>query len=117
MSRGHADVVLIGADRVAANGDTANKVGSYSLALGAARAGVPFIVVAPESTVDLDTPSGDVIEIEDRGPTEVVEFNGTPVAPPNTRAMNPAFDVTPVDLITALVTEERVVRFDEGEPL
>jgi len=73
LSRGHADVVLIGADRVAANGDTANKVGSYSLALGAARAGVPFIVVAPESTVDLDTPSGDVIEIEDRGPTEVVE--------------------------------------------
>ncbi|HLU52809.1 MAG TPA: S-methyl-5-thioribose-1-phosphate isomerase [Acidimicrobiia bacterium] len=117
LSRGHADVVLIGADRVAANGDTANKVGSYSLALGAARAGVPFIVVAPESTVDLDTPSGDVIEIEDRGPTEVVEFNGTPVAPPNTRAMNPAFDVTPVDLITALVTEKRVVRFDEGEPL
>lgn len=117
LSRGHADVVLIGADRVAANGDTANKIGSYSLALGAARAGVPFIVVAPESSIDLDTPSGDVIEIEDRGPTEVVGFNGTPIAPPGTLAINPAFDVTPVDLITALVTEKRVVRFDRGEKI
>ena len=117
LSRGLADVVLIGADRVAANGDTANKIGSFSLALGAARAGVPFIVVAPESTIDLDTPNGEVIEIEDRGPAEVVGFNGTPTAPPGTQAINPAFDVTPVDLITALVTEERVVRFDRGEKL
>ena len=117
LSRGLADVVLIGADRVAANGDTANKIGSFSLALGAARAVVPFIVVAPESTIDLDTPNGEVIEIEDRGPAEVVGFNGTPTAPPGTQAINPAFDVTPVDLITALVTEERVVRFDRGEKL
>lgn len=115
LSRGTADVVLIGADRVAANGDTANKIGSYSLALGAARAGVPFIVVAPESTVDLDTASGADIEIEDRGSAEVVAFGGHPTAPPGTAAVNPAFDVTPVDLITALVTEERVVRFDRDE--
>lgn len=117
LSRGGADVVLIGADRVAANGDTANKIGSYSLALGAARAGVPFVVVAPESTVDLSTPSGDAIEIEDRGPGEVVAAHGQPIAPPDTDAINPAFDVTPVDLITALVTERRVVRFDAGETL
>lgn len=117
LSRGVADVVLIGADRIAASGDTANKIGSYSLALGAARAGVPFIVVAPESTVDLDTPGGSAIEIEDRGPTEVVSAHGQPIAPPETDAINPAFDVTPVELITALVTERRVVRFDAGETL
>lgn len=117
LSRGAADVVLIGSDRVAANGDTANKIGSFSLALGARHAGVPFIVVAPESTVDLDTPTGAIIEIEDRGRTEVISAHGTPLAPPETQAINPAFDVTPVDLITALVTERRVVRFDRNETL
>ena len=117
LARGAADVVLIGADRVAANGDTANKIGSYSLGLGAARAGIPFLVVAPESTVDLDTPSGDAIEIEDRGSEEVASVRGVPVAPEGTPGVNPAFDVTPVDLITALVTDERVVRFDRGEQL
>lgn len=117
LSRGMADVVLIGADRVAANGDTANKIGSFSLALGAAHAGVPFIVVAPESTVDADTASGAEIEIEDRGPAEVIGFNGTLSAPTGTPAVNLAFDVTPVDLITALVTEDRVVRLDKGETI
>lgn len=117
LSRGGADVVLIGADRVAANGDTANKIGSFSLALGAAHAGVPFIVVAPESTIDMDTPTGADIEIEDRGPAEVVGFGDTLASPAGTEAVNPAFDVTPVDLITALVTEKRVVRFDRGETL
>lgn len=117
LARGAADVVLIGADRVAANGDTANKIGSYSLALGAARAGVPFLVVAPESTVDVATASGADIEIEDRGPAEVVAWGGVATAPPGTDAVNPAFDVTPVDLITALVTDRRVVRFDQGEKL
>lgn len=110
LARGMADVVLIGADRVAANGDTANKIGSFSLALGAANAGVPFIVVAPESTVDLDTPTGADIEIEDRGPAEVIGFRDQPVAPEGAAAINPAFDVTPASLITALVTERRVVR-------
>jgi methylthioribose-1-phosphate isomerase len=117
LSRDAADVVLIGADRVAANGDTANKIGSFSLALGAARAGVPFVVVAPESTVDLATPDGGAIEIEDRGPAEVVSAHGHAIAPPDTDAINPAFDVTPVDLITALVTDRRVIRFDSGETL
>ena len=117
LARGAADVVLIGADRVAANGDTANKIGSFSLALGAARAGVPFVVVAPESTVDPATPTGAEIEIEDRGADEVVAVRGVPVAPPGTEAVNPAFDVTPVDLIAALVTDTRVVRFDRGESL
>lgn len=117
LARGAADVVLIGADRVAANGDTANKIGSYSLALGAARAAVPFIVVAPESTVDLDTASGAEVEIEDRGSAEVICFGDDLTAPPGTDALNPAFDVTPVDLITALVTDQRVVRFSEGHTL
>lgn len=117
LSRGAADVVVVGADRVAANGDTANKIGTFSLALGAARAGIPFIVIAPESTVDMNTPSGSDIEIEDRGPAEVVGFDGHLAAPQETPAVNPAFDITPVDLITALVTEARVVRFDQGMSL
>ncbi|MFI6481855.1 S-methyl-5-thioribose-1-phosphate isomerase [Nonomuraea sp. NPDC050663] len=103
------DAVLIGADRVAANGDTANKIGSYALALGAKRAGVPFIVVAPESTIDAATPTGEHIEIEDRGDDEVVTVRGVRLAPEGSRALNPAFDVTPNDLITAIVTEARVI--------
>jgi methylthioribose-1-phosphate isomerase len=114
LSRGVADVVLIGADRIAANGDTANKVGSFSLALGAKFAGVPFIVVAPESTVDPATATGADIEIEDRGAAEVVTFRGHPTSPPGTNAINPAFDVTPVELITALVTDQRVVRYRDA---
>ncbi|WP_049577348.1 S-methyl-5-thioribose-1-phosphate isomerase [Nonomuraea sp. SBT364] len=110
LARGGVDAVLIGADRIAANGDTANKIGSYALALGAERAGVPFIVVAPESTIDAATPSGDHIEIEDRGAEEIVSVAGVRVAPEGTRALNPAFDVTPHDLITAIVTERRVIR-------
>ncbi len=113
LARGLADVVLIGADRIAANGDTANKIGSYSLALGAARAGVPFIVVAPETTMDVDTASGADIEIEDRGPGEIVAFHGQPSAAAGSNALNPAFDVTPADLITAIVTDKRVIRLDK----
>jgi methylthioribose-1-phosphate isomerase len=109
LAQGAADVVLIGADRVAANGDTANKIGSFSLALGAAHAGVPFIVVAPESTLDEATPDGSGIVIEDRGPDEVTSVLGRPLAPAGTRAINPAFDLTPASLITALVTERRVI--------
>jgi methylthioribose-1-phosphate isomerase len=98
----HVDVVVVGADRVAANGDVCNKVGTYPLALAAQRSGVPFIVAAPESTLDLATPSGDAIEIELRSPREVVAWD--------TPALNPAFDVTPADLVTAIVTERRVLR-------
>ncbi|MBB5077551.1 S-methyl-5-thioribose-1-phosphate isomerase [Nonomuraea endophytica] len=110
LARGGIDAVLIGADRIAANGDVANKIGSYALALGAERAGVPFIVVAPESTIDEGTPSGDQIAIEDRGSEEVTTIQGVRLAPKGTEAVNPAFDVTPHDLVTAIVTERRVIR-------
>jgi methylthioribose-1-phosphate isomerase len=105
LRRGLADAVIVGCDRVAANGDTANKVGTYSHALAAQAAGVPFLVAGPTSTIDLATPDGDAIEIEDRAPTEVTSFDGIPTAPPGTPALNPAFDVTPAPLVTALVTE------------
>nr|WP_223160170.1 MULTISPECIES: S-methyl-5-thioribose-1-phosphate isomerase [unclassified Leucobacter] len=117
LSRGIADAVFIGADRIAANGDSANKIGSFSLALAAKHAGVPFIVVAPETTVDMLTLSGTDIEIEDRGSAEVGGFGGTRTAPEGTQAVNPAFDVTPHELITAIVTDRRVIRLDRGETL
>jgi methylthioribose-1-phosphate isomerase len=112
---GGADVVLIGADRIARNGDTANKIGSLSLAIAARRAGVPLLVVAPESTIDQATASGADIPIEERASDEVTGFRGVRTAPTGTRAMNPAFDVTPADLITAIVTDRRVVRLDRGD--
>lgn len=117
LSRGLADVVVIGADRIAANGDTANKIGSFSLALAAQHAGIPFLVVAPESTVDMSTAHGGDIEIEDRGSAEVVAFGGIRTAPEGTSAINPAFDVTPANLITAIVTDRRAVRLDQGDTL
>jgi methylthioribose-1-phosphate isomerase len=100
------DVVVVGADRVAVNGDVCNKVGTYALALAAQHAGVPFIVAAPESTLDPATASGDAIQIELRSPSEVVAWD--------TPALNPAFDVTPADLVTAIVTERRVIRPAQG---
>lgn len=115
LARGLADAVLIGADRITANGDTANKVGSFSLALAARHAGVPFLVIAPESTVDVATPNGAAIEIEDRGAVEVVTFAGMQTAPEGTAAVNPAFDVTPAELITAIVTERRVIWPGRGQ--
>jgi methylthioribose-1-phosphate isomerase len=115
LARGGADVVLIGADRIARNGDTANKVGSLSLAIAARHAGVPLLVVAPESTVDLATPSGADIPIEERADDEVTTFRGVRTAPAGARALNPAFDVTPASLVTAIVTDRRVVRLDRGE--
>jgi methylthioribose-1-phosphate isomerase len=107
--RGLVDVAVIGADRIAANGDTANKVGSVALALACARVGVPFVVAAPSSTVDVATPTGDDIVIEERAHDEVLSVGGVRVAPPGARAFNPAFDVTPHDLISAIVTERGVV--------
>jgi S-methyl-5-thioribose-1-phosphate isomerase len=115
IARGLVDAVVVGADRVAANGDVANKIGTYPLALAAARAGVPFVVAAPESTVDPATADGAAIEVEDRDEGEVVTWDGRPVAPAGARAVNPAFDVTPADLVTALVTERRIVRPAAGE--
>ncbi|HET6257075.1 MAG TPA: S-methyl-5-thioribose-1-phosphate isomerase [Pseudonocardia sp.] len=110
IARGLVDAVVVGADRVAANGDVANKIGTYPLAHAAARAGVPFVVAAPESTLDPDTPDGDAIEIEERAASEVLAFGGSAAAPAGSEVWNPAFDVTPADLVTAIVTEERVWR-------
>jgi methylthioribose-1-phosphate isomerase len=110
IARGLVDAVVVGADRVAANGDVANKIGTYPLALAAARAGIPFLVAIPESTFDPATASGADIEIEDRDPDEVLVINGRRMAPAGTPAWNPAFDVTPADLVTAVVTEDRVWR-------
>jgi methylthioribose-1-phosphate isomerase len=115
MARGELDAVILGADRICANGDTVNKIGSYAHALGANRAGIPFIVVAPESTVDHHTAGGADVEIEDRGGAEVLAIGGTELAPAGSSAVNPAFDVTPHDLITAIVTDRRVIRLDRGE--
>jgi methylthioribose-1-phosphate isomerase len=115
LARGLADIVLIGADRITANGDTANKVGSLALALGARHAGVPLLVVAPETSIDLATPDGSRIEIEERPSDEVTAFRGIATAPAGTRTLNPAFDVTPASLVTAIVTDRRVVRLDRGE--
>lgn len=116
MARGEVDVVIVGADRIAANGDTANKVGTYTLAVLAARHGIPFYIAAPISTVDLDTPDGAAIPIEERKAAEVLQVRGVPIAPPGTEVRNPAFDVTPAELITGIVTDEGVVTapFDEG---
>jgi methylthioribose-1-phosphate isomerase len=108
-ARGEVDAVIVGADRICANGDVVNKIGTYAHALGAARAGIPFVVVAPESTVDPDTPTGAAVEIEDRSAAEVLSYHGTPTTPPGAAAVNPAFDVTPHDLVTAIVTDTRVL--------
>jgi S-methyl-5-thioribose-1-phosphate isomerase len=110
IARGRVDAVLVGADRVAGNGDVANKIGTYPLALAAKRSSVPFIVVAPESSLDPAAPRGDVIPIEQRAESEVLEVAGVRVAPAEARAENPAFDVTPADLVTAIITEDRVIR-------
>ncbi|PRI10533.1 S-methyl-5-thioribose-1-phosphate isomerase [Leucobacter massiliensis] len=107
--RGLVDFAVIGADRITADGDTANKVGSVALALACQRRGIPFVVAAPHSTVDPGTATGDLIEIEERGDEEVLAFGGVTVATPGVRAFNPAFDVTPHDLISAIVTERGVV--------
>jgi methylthioribose-1-phosphate isomerase len=116
MSRGEVDVVIVGADRVAANGDTANKVGTYTLAVLAARHGIPFLVCAPTSSIDTATPDGDAIEIEERSADEVLEIRGVRIAPPETAVRNPSFDVTPAELISGIVTEEGVVHapFEPG---
>jgi hypothetical protein len=104
MAQGKVDVILVGADRIAANGDTANKIGTYTLAVLAKRHGVPFVVCAPLSSVDLDTKDGAAIPIEDRSAAEVTEIRGIRIAPAGTDVRNPAFDVTPAELITAIVT-------------
>ncbi len=110
MAEGQVDLVLTGADRIAADGSVANKVGTYGLAVLARHHGVPFVVVAPVSTVDLDTPDGASITVEHRPAGEVTCFAGQQATPAGTPAYNPAFDVTPPDLVTAIVTEEGVIQ-------
>jgi S-methyl-5-thioribose-1-phosphate isomerase len=108
IARGEVDAVVVGADRVAANGDVANKVGTYPLALAAREAGIPFVVAAPTSTLDAATPTGAEIVVEERGAEEVLRVGGRLVAPEGTPVRNPAFDVTPAELVTALVTEQGI---------
>ena len=117
MSRGEVDLVIVGADRVAANGDTANKVGTYPLAALAQRHGIPFYVACPLSTIDLSLDHGGLIPIEERGPEEMTGFGDTRWAPPGVRVRNPAFDVTPAQLITALITERGVVHRPDRDKL
>jgi methylthioribose-1-phosphate isomerase len=116
MSRGKVDLVVVGADRIAANGDVANKIGTYSLAVIARENGIPFYVAAPTSTVDLSLRSGVEIPIEERSSAEVVEVAGQRIAPAGVTAAHPAFDVTPHRLVTAIITECGVLRppFDES---
>src|SRR3990172_2109119 len=110
MARSEVDLVVVGADRIAANGDTANKIGTYALAVLANHHGVPFYVAAPASTVDLSTSEGTGIAIEERDPSEVTTPLGPPFAAVGTPAANPAFDVTPASLVTAIVTDRGIVR-------
>jgi len=109
MAQGRVDWVIVGADRIAANGDVANKIGTYALAVAAQHHGLPFMVVAPSGTVDMDTATGADIPIEERAATELTQVMGHAVAPAGFAAFNPVFDVTPARLVTALVTERGVL--------
>nr|WP_026974672.1 S-methyl-5-thioribose-1-phosphate isomerase [Alicyclobacillus contaminans] len=109
MKQGKVDAVIVGADRIAANGDTANKIGTYGLAVLAKHHQIPFYVAAPLSTFDMKTLSGEQIPIEERRGEEVTELGGVRIAPVTTRAAHPAFDVTPHELITAIITEVGVI--------
>jgi methylthioribose-1-phosphate isomerase len=110
MQQKKIDCVIVGADRIAANGDVANKIGTYTLAVLAKENKVPFYVAAPTSTIDLSLNSGDEIPIEERGPEEVTHIRGVLIAPEGVRAANPAFDVTPHIYITAIITERGIIR-------
>jgi methylthioribose-1-phosphate isomerase len=109
MNRGLIDAVIVGADRIAANGDTANKIGTYSLALVAKAHNIPFFVAAPLSTIDFDLPSGNQIPIEERHPSEIYQIGEAVTCPPGVEFYNPAFDITRAELITGIITEKGVV--------
>jgi len=118
MREQRVDLAIVGADRIARNGDTANKIGTYSLAIAAAHHGIPFYVAAPRSTFDLAIESGASIPIEERDPEEVAAFAGAQAAPAGAKAYNPAFDITPGHLVTAFITEYGILRpaFAESIP-
>ena len=117
FQQGQFDAVVVGADRIAANGDTANKIGTYTVAVLAAAHGVPFYVAAPVSTIDIDCPTGASIPIEERSGTEVTEAFGRNIAPAGISVRHPAFDVTPARFITAIITEKGVLRAPLGEAI
>ena len=117
LKSGRIGCVVVGADRIAANGDVANKIGTYSVAVLAKENGVPFLVAAPVSTLDLTLACGDLIPIEQRAAAEVTHVFGHPVAPPGAAAANPAFDVTPARYVTAIITENGVARAPYEESL
>ncbi len=117
MQQKKIDCVIVGADRIAANGDAANKIGTYTLAVLAKENKIPFYVAAPTSSIDLSLSSGDKIPIEERSPEEVTHIQGVPIAPEGIRAANPAFDVTPYNYITAIITEKGIIREPYAEGL
>src|SRR5215469_6208672 len=117
MRQGKIKAVVVGADRIAANGDVANKIGTYTVAVLAKEHGIPFYVAAPTSTVDMNTPSGDQIPIEQRSPKEVTHHGGKQMAPDGVLVENPAFDVTPNQYVTAIVTERGIARAPYAETL
>jgi methylthioribose-1-phosphate isomerase len=110
MQQGKVDLVITGADRIARNGDTANKIGTYNLALLADAHDIPFYIAAPHSTIDMETEKGSAIEIEERDAEEVTQFGNRQTAPDKTDVYNPAFDITPHRLITAFITEKGVIK-------
>ncbi|MFC2039428.1 S-methyl-5-thioribose-1-phosphate isomerase [Chloroflexota bacterium] len=110
LSRRRIDCVIVGADRIASNGDVANKIGTYSIAVLARENGVPFYVAAPTSTIDLTLPSGEEIPIEERSPEEITHIGALPIAPEGVKAANPAFDITFHDYVSAIVTERGIAR-------
>ena len=117
MRKGRIQAVVVGADRIAANGDTANKIGTYNVAILAHEHGIPFYVAAPWSTIDLATPDGDAIPIEERAAVEVTHHGGKQLTPNGVGICNPAFDVTPAKYITAIITERCVLRAPFAESL
>ena len=117
MSKGHIDLVITGTDRVAANGDVCNKIGTLGVAILARHYGIPFYVACPYSTIDHDMESGDKIPIEERDPEEIVNWGGHRTAPDNVSVRSPAFDVTPNELVTGLITEKGILRATYSESI
>lgn len=117
MSQKKIEAIVVGADRIAANGDVANKIGTYTVAVLAKEHGIPFYVAAPFSTIDLHTPDGSKIPIEQRSPQEVTHFAGQQIAPQGVSVENPAFDVTPARYVSAIITEKGIARAPYTESL